>query len=118
MNNVTYQAQAATNMTKYQVVSSLNDDITVGLSLWPDVVLMSNILGIILNTVTSGQIVNILQCGVVQDLNWNWIPQKSIYVGPGGYLTQILPSKAIYIVGKAVGRTSMFVAPSQLYLLS
>jgi len=118
VDNVIYKAQALTNMTKYQAVSSLTDDITVGLSLWPDATLMSNVLGIVLNTVTAGQIVNILQLGIIQDSNWNWIPQKPIYVGAGGYLTQIKPTTAIYTIAKAVGRTSIFVSPSQLFLLN
>ena len=116
---LSYELQAETAMQQYQAVSSsASNEMNCRLSMWPDEDVMSNVLGITKTNAFNGQMVEIVLEGILFDLKWNWIPNKPIFVGGGGYLTQTMPTKSVYQIAKAIGPHTIFVAPSMFLLLN
>ncbi len=117
-NLITYSYQALTAMRKYQVVCPSTDEMSCKLVNWPDQIDLSNIIGITMHDAIPGEAINICLFGILYDTSWDWESFKPIYVGDGGYLTQIMPPRSIYKVAKALGPNTIYVAPSQLFLLT
>lgn len=118
MDKVIYKWQALTPMQKYQAVSSSSDELSCQLANWPNQTLLSNVLGVILSNAVAGQLVEVVLLGIIYDSSFSWIPNAPVYIGSGGYLTQTIPSTAVYQIGKAVGTHTLFISPSQFLLLN
>lgn len=119
MNNpVTYPYQALTAMQKYQAVCASTDELSCRLALWPDQTHLSNMIGITTSNATPGMNTEICLFGILYDAAWDWIPFRPIFVGAGGYLTQTMPNTAVYQIAKALGPHTIFVSPSQFFLLN
>ena len=114
---VTMTLMADGNISKYSVVCIGRFDNTVRQTMWPDVVYMSSILGVALNDAGDGGNVDICSLGTITDPTWTWERGKPIYVTVGGYLTQTIPPKSIYKIGKAVASNVVFVSLSEYLML-
>ena len=105
------------NITQYTAVSIGRFDNTCIASAWPDSDLLTTVLGLALNGGGDGAEINVCILGVVTDTIFDFTFRKPVYIGIAGYMTQKIPTKSVYIIGKAVAKHSIFVAPSQPFLL-
>ena len=114
---VTLTMLADGTIAKYTAVCIGRFDNTIAQAMWPDKNMVSSIVGLALNDAGDGASVEVLILGIVSDPVFSFIRQKPIYIGSGGYLTQTIPNQSVYAIGKATATNSIFVSPSQLYLL-
>jgi hypothetical protein len=76
------------------------------------------VLGITTSSATTGQDIAVQTSGEITDLSWAWTPNKSIFAGPDGVLTQAPPTVGNQIVmGIAIAPTRIFVRVETLIIL-
>lgn len=85
---------------------------------WPDIVSVSNFLGIALNAGFGGQDIEVCLFGIVENLNWSFEPMKPVYISYIGTLTQVATNNVLRKIGKALTPTKLFVNVSDLLVLS
>lgn len=68
-------------------------------------------LGITTSAALSGDDIEVIQSGDLEDPAWNFVPRQVIYQGAGGVLTQTLPNIGfIFPLGRAVTPTKIVVS--------
>jgi len=104
-------------VSKYSVVSIGRFDNTCTQAFWPDTQYISNVIGLALNQGGDGADIEVCIIGKVTDPTFNFTIKKNVYIGIGGYLTQTIPDKSVYIIGKAIAKNSILVSLSQPFIL-
>jgi hypothetical protein len=66
---------------------------------------INKILGITNNAATSGEVLNIIRSGKLEDSNWSWDVTKPIYLGAVGTLVQTEPVGAALLIIVAIPKT-------------
>lgn len=115
---VTHKMIADGMVAKYAALSIGRFNNTVKHALWPDPTLISNILGLSLNDTGDGGEVEFCIMGPVTSNTFSFEIGKPIYVGVGGYLTQRMPNKSVYRIGRAISTDTILVMPSEPYILN
>ena len=114
---VTHKMLADGPIAQYSAVSIGRFDNTVIPAFWPDPLVVSNVIGLALNAVGDGGEVEVCIIGAVTSNNFSFERGKPVYIGMGGYLTQKIPDKAIYKIGKAIAVNTILILPSEVFML-
>ena len=114
---VTHTMMADGPVSKYTVVCMGRFDNTVMTAVWPDKNMVSNIIGLALNDTGDGGNVEVCLMGPVTDPSFYFTRSKPIYIVDSGRLTQTMPIRSIYSIGKAIAEKTILVMPSQFFLL-
>ena len=114
---ISHVFQADQAIQKYDIVTIGRFDGTVMKVVWPDLEAMSNIIGIALNDAGDGSDVEICLFGVISDSSFSFNAKKPIYVSEAGRMTQVLPAKSIFKIGKAISKNQVLINLSELLLL-
>lgn len=114
---VSHTMLADGEITQYTAVCIGRFDNTVRTAIWPDKNMVSNIIGLALNDAGDGASVEVCIMGPVTYLGFTFERAKPIYIIDSGKLTQTIPSKSIYTIGKAISERTVLIMPSQLFLL-
>ena len=70
----------------------------------------TNILGISVGSVSSGQLAQVQISGIITEPSWNWVLGNPIFVSDTGLLTQQVPETgALFIIGYPVRSTQIFI---------
>lgn len=111
--------QAADYIERFYAVS-ISQDTTgrVVLADWNNIVSVSNIIGISITQTNAGLDAQVCVLGIVENPNWDWIPNKPIYAFASGTLTQHLPPKNIRKIGMAITSKKIFVQPSEFIMVT
>lgn len=109
--------QAAETIPQFAAVS-LSSSGTIVNTNWPDSVSVSNFLGIALNANFAGLPVDVCMFGIVENPAWVFEPMKPVYLYYMGVVTQTNPGESLRKIGKAITPHKLFVAPSDLLMLS
>lgn len=78
----------------------------------------NSIAGVSLQAVAAGQQAEAQYLGVIEELSWNFMPGKPVYLGHAGLLTQTPPDSGIIVeIGRAITATTLLINIQQpLYL--
>jgi len=104
-------------IAKYSAVSIGRFDNTVQPAYWPDPSIVSIVIGLALNDGGDGSEIEVCIMGPVTSNLFNFERGRPIYIGVGGYLTQKIPDRSIYRIGKAVAVNTIMVLPSEVFML-
>jgi hypothetical protein len=85
---------------------------------WPDVTSVSNFLGISLTANFAGSFVDVCLFGIIENLAWSFTPLQPVYLYSFGMITQSNYGQTLRKIGVALTPTKLFIAPSDLIMLS
>lgn len=80
-----------------------------------DATRQNGMVGVTLQAALSGDTVNVCVLGTITEISWSWTPNRPVYLGASGALTQTPPAAPAFqrIVGYATSDTSLFVSVEQ-----
>lgn len=109
----TTTAIAGSNLSGHRVVAITND-----IALYAsnnDQALLSKQIGLTLHAAMSGREVSVLLLGRLTEPSWNFDPNKAIFLGSFGMLTQTIPSSEwICYIGYPINKNTIFFNPKIL----
>lgn len=106
LRELTITRTAAQPLSALRVLSPLGDQATyaqpcVGAA-WP--------LGVSRNAALSGELVEIVASGELEDASWTWLPCRPVLLGADGLLTQSLTAEAVaLVIAQALSATRIMV---------
>lgn len=85
------------NKVVYKVSNSLVDD-------------ADRVIGIVVQSVNTGEEAQIVTYGYIKNLSWNWIANKVLYVDLNGNISQIYTPRAfLQVIATAVAQNELFI---------
>lgn len=109
------EAEAVGNIPEYSIVRFTSFG---KVEVATNYILDNGTYGIIENTATNGELVNIIMEGTITNPNWNWSSigvNTPLYVNNTGHLTPIIPENPI-IVAAVIDIHTILLRPSSLFI--
>jgi len=106
---------AGEDLTQYQLVRFVGGVLKVASS---DDISRMPVDGMVLASVSSGETVDMLDEGVVENPSWSFTPGNPIYAGPNGTIVQTPPSTPNSVVqklGVALTATKIYFDPDKTF---